>query len=226
MNEIQPQSVNPFEVKDCALIALATGKRTQNLSELKEQLIDIELDSLYYHFWGGLLRHPFDDPEYHNDFAIWCARDLHDLKLAERLSVIDPKEYDSLEDLRSEIIEVIDERLDEIDYPLYVRREDRFEFIRSQIVIFNTGLKIHSPVEFCKILPRLSLGSIFYHFIDANRRTPLHIDDFRNWLFNFGDKYKSLITQIAEVDPYFSSLFTLRDTLSGLFEKHFKRGHN
>jgi hypothetical protein len=224
MTQNQTIVVQPFEIKDSALIALATGKRTQNLQELREQLIDIESDSLYYHFWGGLLRHPFDEPEYHNDFAIWCANYLHDMVLAERLSVIDPKDFESLEDLRSEIIEIVDERLDEIDYPLYVRRDYRFEFIRSQIVIFNTGQKIQQPAELRKVLPRLSLGTIFYHFIDANRRTPQRIDDFRSWLSGFGDRYQDLIAQIAEIDPYFSSLFTLRDTLSAIFDKYFKRG--
>ena len=49
----------PFIVKDCALIAIATGIRAQNLRELRDRLRDIDLNCVYYHFWGGLLRPRF-----------------------------------------------------------------------------------------------------------------------------------------------------------------------
>jgi hypothetical protein len=57
----------PFLFKDCALIAIAIGERARNLRELRERLHDIDPNSIYYHFWGGLLRPRFDDPEYHQD---------------------------------------------------------------------------------------------------------------------------------------------------------------
>jgi hypothetical protein len=49
-------TVSPFCVKDCALIAIATGTRAQNLPELTERLREVEANSIFYHFWGGLLR--------------------------------------------------------------------------------------------------------------------------------------------------------------------------
>ena len=100
--------IEPFKIKDCALIAIATGKRAQNLRELRELLRGIDINSIYYHFWGGLLRPRFDNPEYHNDFAIWIANSLHNKTLAERLAVIDPVAYKSLDHLRMELIESID----------------------------------------------------------------------------------------------------------------------
>jgi len=216
--------VSPFEIKDCALIAIATGKKAQNLRELKEQLSTIATDSLYYHFWGSLLRPRFDDPVYHNDFAIWAAQHLHDEILAERLAVIDPKEFGTIDDLRFELIETIEERLDEVDYPLWSRRDRQFEFIRSQIVIFNTRQKVAKPGEFKKLFPTLSSGSIFYHFVDARRRTPRGIDDFQNWIYNFGQKYHPLCEKISQIDPYFSSLIMLRDQLHQTFLEFFKGG--
>ena len=61
----------PFFVKDCALIALATGLKAQNLKELRDQLQRVDSSSLYYHFWGGLLHAGFEEREYGNDFAEW-----------------------------------------------------------------------------------------------------------------------------------------------------------
>jgi hypothetical protein len=224
MNSQKLTKVPPFEIKDCALIAVATGKRAQNLAELREQLNVITPDSIYYHFWGGLLRPRFDDPEYHNDFALWASGYLHDKILAERLAVIDPTDYNTLEDIRQELIEIIEQRLDEVDYPLWTSRDRQFEFIRSQIVIFNTRQKVLRPQEFKGRIQHLPLGSIFYHFVDARRRTAAGIDDFHNWIQDFGKDYAGLTEMIAKIDPYFSSLVDLRNELSQIFQIFFEGG--
>ena len=213
----------PFEIKDCALIALASGKKVQNLREMRDVLASVTTDSIYYHFWGGLLRPRFDNPEYHNDFAIWSAHSLHDKVIAERLAIIDPTEFNTLEDLRKELIDLIEERLDEVDYPIWAKRDDQFEFIYSQIVIFNTKKIVTKPNEIIKVLPNLSVGSIFYHFIDARRRLNNSLDDFQNWLFNFGNEYKQLCHHIAEIDPYFVPLTKLRQELTDVFNGFFKK---
>lgn len=213
----------PFMVKDCALIALASGKKVQNLREMRDVLSTISPDSIYYHFWGGLLRPRFDDPEYHNDFAIWSAHSLHDKVMAERLAIIDPIEFNTLEDLRNELIDLIEERLDEVDYPLWAKREDQFEFIRSQIVIFNTKRTVQKPRDLVTALPHFSVGSIFYHFIDARRRLTNSLDDFQNWFLNFGDTYMDLCYHIAEIDPYFLPLTRLRHKLTEVFTDYFKK---
>jgi len=62
--------IDPFAVKDCALIAIATGERAHNLRELRDRLETTRPGCIYHHFWGGLLRPSFDDPEYQNDFAV------------------------------------------------------------------------------------------------------------------------------------------------------------
>lgn len=222
MTEKNKSTIQPFEIKDCAMIALATGEKAQNLRELKELLATIGVDSIYYHFWGSLLRPRFDNPEYHNDFAIWSAYKLHDKILAERLAVIDPADFNTLDDLRNEILEIFEERLDEVDYPLWSKNDEQFEFICSQIVIFNTKRLVSKPREFIKILPTMSVGSIFYHFIDARRRNENGMDDFQNWFKNFGSKYKNICDHICKIDPYFTSLTVLREELTDVFVEFFE----
>ena len=214
--------VEPFAIKDCALIAIATGKKAQNLRELKEHLRDIDPNSIYYHFWGGLLRPRFDNPEYHNDFAIWVAHSLHNKILAERLAVIDPVEFETLEELRNELIETIDESLDETEFPNWAKRDDQFEFIGYQIVVFDTKTSVENPVDFISILPKSSVGSIFYHFIDGRSRNPNSVDDFRNWLMGFNDRYADLRHMIGEICPYFTPLTKLRNELIDVFTSYFK----
>jgi hypothetical protein len=215
----------PFYLKDCTLIALATGKRAQNLRELRELLRDIDSNSIYYHFWGGLLRPRFDNPEYHNDFAIWAANSLHNKNLAERLAVIDPMTFQTLDDLREELIDVIEENLNETEFPTWSKRDDQFEFIRFQLVIFNTKTIVETPKDLVTLLPNISVGSIFFHFIDGRRRNADSLDDFQNWLSNCGEEYIGLRREINKIDPYFASLSQLRSQLTEVFSTYFQEEH-
>lgn len=213
-------SAGLFEIKDCALIALATGRRATTLKELRDNLAVIDVDSLYFHFWGSLLQPRFEEREYNNDFAAWARHSLHNPVLAEQLAVIDPTDYDELEELREELLQIVDEQLDEREYLSWERASERFEFIRSQIVVFDTGQRITSPGELPQVMPHLSAGSVFYHFIDARRRLPERIDDFRYWLVRFGADYDALRDRLAGIDPYFGALTGLREQLSAAIRAH------
>jgi Family of unknown function (DUF5752) len=217
-------ATQPFGVKDCALLTVATGRRAENLKELRDNLLTISTDSIYNHFWGGLLQPRFEEREFNNDFAAWVCRSLHDSKLAERLAVIDPTEFSDLELLRQELIEVIEERLDESELLRFKRPEERFEFLCSQIVVFDTHRRIQRPEELADVLPHISASSVFYHFIDARRRSADRVDDFRAWFAGFGDAYADLAVKLAGVDPYFLTLTELRQEVSELFRDHFGSG--
>jgi len=215
--------IDPFAVKDCALIAIATGERAHNLRELRDRLETTHPGCIYYHFWGGLLRPGFDDPEYQNDFAVWAYHGLHDRFLAERLSLIDPTEFADMEELRRELIEIIEERLDENELVPWASAHQLFHFIRSQIVVFDTGNRISEPEELKGQIPQIGVGSIFYHFVDARRRTANRSDDFSEWLKGFGNSYNRLLEQIAALDPYFKSLTELRSQLGQILEEYTSR---
>lgn len=205
--------VEPFFVKSCALAVISTGEFVMTLAHLKEVMKRIPLRSIYYHFWGSRLRASFTHPDYYNDFAYWAHSSLHDSILSERLGILDPTEFTDLEDLRKALIEVIDERLDEIEYSSWSKDEIQFQFLEASTIVFDTSIKVTHPKELKSVIPSLSFNSIFYHFIDARRRTPERIDDFCFWLKNFGNEYSELIKKIKSIDPFFSDLSTIRQRL-------------
>ncbi len=51
------------------------------------------------------------------------------------------------EDLRQELIEVIDERLDETEVVLFTQADQQFHFVRSVIVVFDTHRTLAHPRE-------------------------------------------------------------------------------
>jgi hypothetical protein len=214
-------SLAPFFVKDCALVALATGKRARMLQEFRSELIDIDAASIYHHFWGGLLQPRFDEREYNNDFAAWVRHGIHDGVLAERLAALDPTVFPDLESLRREMIELIDARVDEVEHLFWARATGQFEFICSQIVVFDTEKRLYQPADLASAMTTLSTSSVFYHFIDARRRTPDGHDDFSDWLTAFGSEFAPLRERLAGVDPYFGSLGELREQLARLFDAYF-----
>lgn len=217
---IEPATRVPFLVKDCVFATLATGERASRLKEFRDKLLNIDLGCVYYHFWGGRLTH-FANPDYLNDFSIWAHEGLHDQILAERLNILDPTDYEDLANLRQDIIEIVEERLDEQEVELVCSKEHQFYFIRSNTIVFETSRRLYHPNEFIHQIPLFSIQSIFYHFIEARRRQPKSIDDFSHWLESFGEEYRDLINQLKEIDPYFFTLTELKEELTLLFSSYF-----
>ena len=210
----------PFCAKDCNLSIIATGRVASSLVELRDLLYQVPIGSLYYHFWGGSLRISFVHPEYHNDFCSWAHFGLHDDVLTERLSIIDPTEFEDLEALRKKVIDVIEDRLDEIEYYSWSREEHRFHFLRSITIVYDLNLKTTAPPDLKNFILKMPFTSIFYHFIDARRRTPNQSDDFSAWLSGFGTQFDELIKEIKKIDPFFLSLSEIRDRLTELFNQY------
>jgi len=219
--------MEPFLLTDCALISIATGEMALNLRELKDRLGRMTDPAVtYFHFWGGLLRPHFVDPEYQNDFAAWAYHSLHERQLAERLAIINPSDFDAIDDLRLKVIDVIEERMDEQDFEPHVEGENPFFFMRFQIVIFDTRQRIQTPEELAQIIPTISLGSLFYHFIDSRRRTESRSNDFSEWMAGLGEQYAGLAAQIAAIDPYFKTLTELRDHLRMILQSNLQKTEN
>lgn len=204
----------PFRFMDCAVTTLALGKSAQNLREFRDRIAEVPPQSISHHFYEALLRPVFDDPEYRNDFAVWARRQLHDNLLAERLGAIDPVECESLEALRQEVIDIIEDRLAEATFVPWAASGHEFHFQRSQMVVLDTGLRAATPTDLAARVPRLSTGSIFYHFVEGRRRPPIKVDDFSVWLAGWGPEFEPTREAIAAIDYHLWSLTEMR-TLIG-----------
>jgi len=208
---------SPFALMDCAMITLAAGKRAMNLRELRDRIAEIEESSLYYHFYENMLRPSFDDPEYRNDFALWARRALHDSRLAEKLGILDPLSCCNMDELRQQLLEVIEDHLAEREYVPWAKPDQEFHFLTSRVVVFDTGHRFSRVEELARFIPQMSTGSIFYHFIEARRREPLNEDDFSAWLLQWKDETEKLREQLDRVDYYFWTLQDLREQLARAF---------
>ncbi len=210
----QEKNQQSFRVKDCTIIRRMGGVYSaMNLRELQERLRTCPVECLYYHFCETLITPTFDDPEFRNDFAQWAAYMLRDHILAERLGILNPYAYDDFEHLRERIVEIIDERLSEMSFFPSVNRGQEFMFMQAATVVFDTGIVLQSPEDLLGRLPEMSNSSIYYHFLEARRRTPDRVDDFTFWMQFLVEKPVEIISALAHVDFYFLNLDELKNAL-------------
>jgi hypothetical protein len=203
--------MSPFQIKDCALIVrICSQLPAVNLRELRERIATVQADSLYHHFCENVLRPSFDDPEFHNDFAIWARRALHDHVLAERLGILDPYSFPSTEDLRKEVLEILDDRLSELHYIPWASHNRDFFFSSATTVVFDTNSQIDSPADLGSAVAAMTTSSLYYHFWEARRRTPDRLDDFSVWLRDWDHKGQPLVEAFSHIDFYFLSLRELQ----------------
>jgi hypothetical protein len=202
---------------DCAITVMSLGRSALSLRELAEHVAAVPARSLTHHFYETLLRPTFDDPEYRNDFALWAHRDLHDARLAEMFGMIDPLELLDPEEIRRALLDIVEDRLSELQEGPRAAAGREFHFLQSQTVISDTGLLANDPAELGALIPRFTPGSVFYHFVEARKRPPVRRDDFSVWISEFGRAHAALRERLEATDVQLWSLSELRDRVARCF---------
>jgi hypothetical protein len=206
--------MTPFVIQDCSLLIRMSGLLpAADLRELRDRIAACGENVLFHHFFETPLRPTFDNPDYRNDFAVWAKLYLDDRVLAERLGILDPYSCSSLDELRNMVLGLIDERLKELTLVPRARPGDEFFFQEATTVVFDTGERIRHPHELAPAIRGMTNGSIYYHFLEARRRSPAGKDDISSWLMGAGKKYERLIHALASIDLFFHSLAHLRADL-------------
>ena len=215
---IKNNNIQPLEIKDCEILNIATGLRAQNLKELRELLQMIHPDCIHYHFWAKKLRTEFEEDEFKNDFATWASINLHENKLAERLSLINPRMFKNVDELRSKLMEVVTLSLEQDQCSHNTKEGEKFQFTRSDIVLFDTGHIISNPGQLKDIIPNLPLGAVYYHFIESKNVS----SNILTFIENAGDEYSDLAIRLSKLDPYFFTLPELQSRASQIFIEFFQ----
>ena len=215
----------PFVVYDCSLVMRATGQWVSNLRELLVAVQQMDSLVLQHHMTRCHLGDWFMLEEFPNDFARWCWRDLEDRAAGERLALVDPYRHLSHDALRKEIIEVLEDRLWAIGQAApSCPAGMEFHLVGSQLVAYETGVRLETMAALAENLPQMSLRSLYYHVHDARRRRGGENNDFSAWLESTAADER-LVQNIREIDFYFMNLQQLRAALMGAFQTHFAPFH-
>ena len=206
-----------FEFVACSELIQILGLRADDERELAQTLEEVSLDCIHYHTHGHFLRHGFVGAPYPNDFATWAAIQVRDRVLGERLSVVSPMDFTSLEELREEILTIIDDHLSHLSIVPRVVFGEPFDFMQSRIVEVPTGAKAGTLEEFRSGLATIQPSAIYFHTIEAPRRLARPETDFAAWLRE-GLGLDRLAAAVNRVDPHAGSLERLRTELLRLLD--------
>jgi maltose alpha-D-glucosyltransferase/alpha-amylase len=195
----------PFRFVACLELREFVGVRAVNERQLAERIEEVPLDSIYYHTHAFFLRHRFLAGTYPNDFATWAAVQVGDRVLGERLAMVDPTDFATLQALREELAAVIDDHLRPLQVVPGVIFGEPFDFIQSRIVEVPTELEVRSLQDFRDILLDVDASAIYFHLVEARMRLGRGQNDFAAWL-DRGLGLPRLAARVRAVDPYSGSL--------------------
>jgi hypothetical protein len=193
------EDIMPFEFRQCVSILKATGKKAANVRELRELIRTVSDDCIFHHTYQYFLKGHI--MEYTNDFAHWVGKNLEESALSELLSNIDPYDFLKINDLRNELIKVIDEYLTAFPEPRVALAGEEFHFNETVTLIFPVGIKARNLAEFLTAMKYVNTASIYYHFYEARMRLGGGVDDFSRWVEDAFGK-KELADRIRAIDPF------------------------
>jgi hypothetical protein len=212
-----------FRFTDCVEIKELLGKRANDVAKLLELIEEVPADCIYYHTTSYFLRHVYIAGAYPNDFATWAVIQVRDRVLGEKLASVTPSGNKSIEDIRTELIDIIDHYLSEIKSVPFVYQGQPFYFMKSRIVEVPTKLKAENLKQFIKVLKVVDASAIYNHVFEASLRDRRGRSDFSIWLNEVLGLGK-LADEFEKIDSYMYSLEGLRNKLIDLCTKEVKRG--
>ena len=210
--------MNEFIFNGCVEIKKLLGKKADDEAKLMELIEEVPSDSIYYHTHSYFLRHYYIAGPYPNDFANWAAIQVRDRVLGEKLASVTPLGGRTIEEIRTELIEIIDSHLSSLKSVPGVTQEEPFYFMESQVIEVPTGFVAADFAQFREALRNVDAGAIYNHIFEARVRVKKGRSDFAIWLEEVLGM-KELAENIERIDSYMYSLEGLREKIIFLCDK-------
>jgi hypothetical protein len=210
--------MDAFEFKGCIEIKELLGKKADDELKLLELIEEVPIDSIYYHMHSYFLRHRYVTGPYPNDFANWVALQVRDSVLGEQLASVTSGRFKTLEDIRLELIDIIDKHLTTLHTIPFIGNGQPFYFMKSNIIEIPTCVRVTTFDEFKEALKTVDVSAIYNHVFEARLRIRKGKSDFAIWLGENLGKLE-LADKIELIDSYMYSLEGLRNKLVELCEE-------
>jgi hypothetical protein len=225
MAQFDQPAESPFVFSECFILPKPIGRTAQNLRELLEALREVHESVLHYHLWQFRMAISHPSVEYPNDFAYWADMALQDRRLTEKLSALDPFDYENTEQVRDALVDLLEEYLWDLPYVPWVRPELAFHLIEASTVVLHSRFSCPTLPEFCSTLEKVGLDSIYFHMIDARwRLRAIKMNDFSSWIKNsYG--LPDLASAIHGIDVSLYTLDEVRRAVINLCSQVLKKDH-
>jgi hypothetical protein len=211
-------AARPFLFVGCVELRQTLDTHARDARELMHRLAEVPADSVFFHTFGYFLRHRPLTTAYGNDFARWAAVEIGDPTLAERLAVVDPFAFATVEALREHLVTILQDHLRAHGGDPRVEFDRAFHFQRSHIVEVELGLAATTLAEFRAGLASADASAIYVHTVEARARGGRRAGDFAEWL-RAALELPTLAERFQRVDPYLTTLERVRGRLLSLVDR-------
>jgi hypothetical protein len=212
------EATSPFHFIGCVELRQALDRHALDERELMDRLEEVPAGSVFYHTHGYFLRHRPFTTAYGNDFARWVAVEVRDQALSERLAVLDPFEYHDLEQLREDLVTIIQDHLRRLSTVPRAELGQAFHFQQSHIVEVPLGPGAATLAEFREGLATVDASAIYFHMVEARARLGRRSGDFVEWLRD-GLGLPDLAARLERIDCYMTSLERVRARVLSLVDQ-------
>jgi hypothetical protein len=212
----------PFVFTGCVEVRQALQRTADDERELMDRLEEVPAESIFYHTHGYFLRHRPITTAYGNDFAAWVGVQVRDQALSERLAVVNPFEFSSIERLREELVTVVHDHLRRLRTVPRVETGEPFHFQQSAIVEVELGAPATTLAEFREGLAAVDASAIYFHMVEARTRLGRRAGDFAEWLRS-SLALPELADRIERIDTYMTSLERVRARVLSLVDQELER---
>ncbi len=199
----------PFYFNSASHLLRIGREKATNLQELLEALKNCPDASIFQHTFQTLEEHHFIKEGFSNDFSHWAFASCNEVELAERLAAIDIREFTSIPALRERVVQIIETYLQKNPRAGTRAAMEPFYLMAADLVVVPTPYVARNLEEFADGLRKVSIHSIYYHFIDARLRLKLNTNDFSVWLDQELD-LPAVADRLNRIDIYTSTLEGVR----------------
>lgn len=212
----------PFQFNSGAHLMRIGKEQAANLQELLDAVRTCPDASIFQHTFQTLEEHHFIQKGFSNDFSHWAFAACNEVELAERLASLDIREFTSISALRERLVHIIQSYLQKNPRAATRPAMEPFYLMSADLVVVPTPYVAHNLEEFAEGLRKVSIHSIYYHFIDARLRLKLNNNDFSLWLEQELD-LKQAADRLNQIDIYTSSLENVRRSILRVIEAELAR---
>jgi hypothetical protein len=194
------------------------GLKAKNPVELLENIKSVPTASIYYHTHRFIQQHHYLTPKPPNDFALWLKDTLNLESLGEAFLDVDTVRFTNLEDLRKELVRILDGYISGGGYLVDCPIDQEFYFMGCKIFVLPTSYTAKDLKEFIEILRGISIYSLYFHMFEAPLRLNAPENDFSAWFKGIGEE--ALAREVSKLDPYNSTLEELRIKIIDLVKRY------
>jgi hypothetical protein len=212
----------PFYFNSAAHLLRIGREKANSLQELLEALRTCSDACIFQHTFQTLEEHHFIREGFSNDFSHWAFSACNEIALAERLAALDVREFTSISALRERLVGMIESYLARNPRAATRVATEPFYLMAVDLVVVPTPYVARNLEEFADGLRKVSIHSIYYHFIDARLRLKLNNNDFSVWLDQELD-LGAAADRINRIDIYTSTLEGVRRNILRIIEGEMAR---